>query len=384
MTTFTNKSVLDRSPKRSPKRAWWRYCLGLVAAIFILSATDCSVEAIIGDQPQPRPQKPRPPACYGMNQLDKTIIPPEEPVALAGTYTQTDKIFTTTMTFTDGNVEFMFGRSTGTKRKYTGRYQYTEQGGTRWPSATLNGPLRREGDSDSTRAQIYRLEYDSCHSEIVGRPVQLAWLADGRLLIGSNDAPLRATHYYSAGGALITFNTNKPPFICQPSETSECNTFASLVPSAVPVPDTIRDITAGIAAGSARVFSTSDRELSFRPDNTFSYTSSFTRDDWATGGTWERIQRSGGDHYRVFIPAHLRATVSGGADSMFAQVYKISWNKPASTSNLPRRRPETVLWLTNNQVLISLWGPSDFSQPGITFGGRTLAGAEHLIPQTSP
>ena len=365
-----NTKIIAKNLLRRPQRkTWWRYCLGLVVAVFILSATDCSA--------------PRPPACYGMNRLDKTITPPDEPVVLAGSYKQIGRS-TQTIEFTDGNVEFVFGIGTGLESTHTGRYQYTEREDTRWPFVTLNGSLRREGDSDSTRAQIYRLEYDSCHSELFGRPTELAWLADGRLLIGFNDAFGRATHYYSAGGTLVTFGNSGPTFICQPSETSACNTFASLLAPAVPVPDTIRDITAGIAAGSERVFSTSDRELSFRPDGTFSYTSSFTRDDWATGGTWERVQKSGGDHFRVFIPADLRATVSGGADSMFAQVYQINWNKPASTSNPARYRPRQVLWLTTNDVLISVFQPANFAATGLGFSGNTLSGAEYLIPQTSP
>ena len=153
------------------------------------------------------------------------------------------------------------------------------------------------------------------------------------------------------------------------------------------LPIFVRDITAGIAPGDARVFATNDRQLAFRPDNTFSYwytVPGFAHNDWVTGGTWEQVERAGDNHVRILIPKDLRATVANGADSMIAQVYKITWDKPASTRNPPRRRPETVLWLTNNQVLIARWGPSHFSQPGVNFDGRTLAGAKHLIPQTSP
>ena len=202
MNTFVGKTVLGRSRAGT----WWRYCLGLVAAVFILSATDCSAEAVIGDQP-----KPRTPACYGMNRLNKTTIPPEEPVALAGTYVKNSNGFATTLVFTDGNIEFTFGQGTGFEKNYTGRYQYTERGRGQWPFIFLNGSLRREGDFDVSKVQVYNLEYDSCHSETVGRPTALAWLADGRILVGTNDAPLRPTHYYSSNIVLITFAGNTPP-----------------------------------------------------------------------------------------------------------------------------------------------------------------------------
>ena len=378
---------------RSHTQTTW-HCLGVLATLLIvLFATGCSggskePEGTEGTEGTKETEETvdmtqRKPSCFGMNRL-KNVTPANEPVALAGSYTKTSKRFTTTMEFTNGNVKFVFGVGSGFESTSTGRYLYSETGNGRWPTIILNGPFRRASDPDVTQAQIYRLEYDSCHSEIFGRPTQLAWLADGRLLIGSNDARGRATHYYNFGG-LITFNTSNPPFTCEPSETSACNTFASLLPPIVPVPDTIRDITEGIVAGSARVFSTRDRELSFRPDNTFSYrytAPGFGYDDWTTGGTWARVQKSGGDHFRVLVPADLRATVSGGAESVFAQVYQITWDRPASTSNPARYRPRQVLWFTNNNALISAFQPSAFIAIGIS--GSTLSGAEYLIPQTSP
>ena len=375
MNTFADKTVLSRSRAGT----WWQYCLGLVAAIFILSATDCSAEAVIGDQP-----KPRGPRCYGTNLLNKDITPPDEPVVLAGSYTKTSQPYTETFTFTNGSLRYSVRRDNSPETVYTGRYQYTEEPNGRWPFIFLSEVLRGEGDSDVSRAQVYKLEYDTCGSGFSHRPTRLAWLADGRILIGATDSPASNIHYYQASsGIFITSIHFKPPFICQPSETLECSTFASLLGPAVPVPDTIRDITAGIAAGSARVFSTRDRELSFRPDNTFSY-SRVEFDDWATGGTWERVKKEGVDHWRVIIPEDIRDTVSGGAASMFAQAYKIRWDRPESTSNPAHYRPGEVLWFTNNQVVISRWEPSAFSTPGVSFIGRKLRGAEYLIPQTSP
>ena len=377
---------------RSHTQTTWHY-LGMAATLFIvLFATGCS-----GGSEEPKGAEEtketeetvdmtkREPPCHGKDQL-KNVTPADEPVALAGSYERIDGRFTISMTFSNGNVNFIFGVGSGFESPHTGRYKYTEMKGGRWPFIALNASLRREAGSEVSRVQIYRLEYDSCHSELFGRPTELAWLADGRILVGSNDARGRITHYYSFGDTLTTFSgATTTTFICQPSATSACNTFASMLPPVVTVPDTIRDMTEGIAAGSARVFSKGSERLLFRPDNTFSY--EHTRyNDWATGGTWERVQKSGEDHFRVFIPADLRATVSGGAESMFAQIYKITWDRPASTRNPPLNRPGEVLWFTNNDALISEIQPSlsAFTVTGISFSGHDLRGAEYLIPQTSP